>query len=50
MGSRIGSNDTAINSEAILAINDAVRYEEEGDEDCDEDRILLLEETQGMIL
>lgn len=47
---RMGSTDTGINTAAIIAINEALRYEERADEEaCDEDRLLLLEDTQTLI-
>lgn len=42
----MGSNDTGINTAAIIAINEALMYEERADEEaCNEDRLLLLEDT-----
>ena len=44
----MGSTDTGINTAAIQAINEAVRYEEGGD-DWEEDRFLLIDETQDRL-
>ena len=42
----MGSTDSGINTQAVLAINEAVNYT---DEEVNEDRILLYEDTPTMM-